>query len=796
MPRSVGWTTVSSYDDPLRPSLIARAKKRTVTNGKEENRWVVDGNPSLGDSYHEYNVVFHEGHYICDCHTHQHGEARQRKTCSHITAVVLFERDRKEGGEGKEPKGKGKNLTGSGIDSTEITGFLTGGVIVQEVSQFLDSAPPVGINTSGSETEQDGVAINAEALQLNQSTVSDPEVWTEHWTRDTQATPLSTPQSISVSPLDPPMPAKFVTWGEYQHEAVEAIVEGFESGFPVVMLDAPTGSGKTLLGESVRRRLGVKAIYTCTTLSLQDQVMRDFGDYAKVMKGRANYPTLDDPSLGLTADDCVPKKGKLPMCVNCPTWTSRSAWRTEGDGMGPTTYHCKMCHPFSLCPYSQAKLAAGRARLAVLNTAYFLAENTYVPTTPFRNWPLVILDEADKLEQELMGFVEVTIGPKTRKMLGIGLPKKKTVDEAWVEWLVEVVSPAIRAKGKELGQQGDLFGTGEIEVARAKRSLDRLLRNVQWLVSEPGNGDPTLDDPSFELITDTATTPILRSGWIMTGYEDKDDHQATVTFKPIKVDTIAPRMLWNKARRFLLMSASFVSPEQTAADMGLVDGQWTVVSVPSTFPPHRRPIFPVLATSVSRKTKDTAYPVLAKECAKILDRHPTERVLIHTHSYDLTNYLYNELIHTDHSPRIHAYFNRGDRAKVLQRYLDSPASVILAPSFDRGVDLKDDDCRIIVVAKMPYLYLGDKQVSSRFYGTGRSGKTWYSIQAIRTLCQMTGRGMRSTGDWCWSYILDAEFSRLYNENRRLFPKWWTEAIVWSDTDPKWKDVWEVAGMTR
>src|ERR1044071_802580 len=91
-----------------------------------------------------------------------------------------------------------------------------------------------------------------------------------------------------------------------QQEAVDAIVRRFEGGAQVVILDAPTGSGKTLVAELVRRALNTRALYVCVDRGLQDQVLRDF-DYAKIIKGRRNYPTLDRAQAfpELTCEDCL-----------------------------------------------------------------------------------------------------------------------------------------------------------------------------------------------------------------------------------------------------------------------------------------------------------------------------------------------------------------------------------------------------------------------------------------------------------------------------------------------------------
>jgi Rad3-related DNA helicase len=84
-----------------------------------------------------------------------------------------------------------------------------------------------------------------------------------------------------------------------------------------------------------------------------------------------------------------------------------------------------------------------------------------------------------------------------------------------------------------------------------------------------------------------------------------------------------------------------------------------------------------------------------------------------------------------------------------------------------------------VILKVPFPNLGDKVVSARYY-SGREGKTWYTLNTVRTLVQMTGRAVRSDTDWAVTYILDSAFSdRLwYNGGRGMFPQWWKDALVW------------------
>ena len=95
---------------------------------------------------------------------------------------------------------------------------------------------------------------------------------------------------------------------------------------------------------------------------------------------------------------------------------------------------------------------------------------------------------------------------------------------------------------------------------------------------------------------------------------------------------------------------------------------------------------------------------------------------------------------------------------------------------DRGIDLSYDLCRVVIVGKVPFPNLGDKQVAARLYSDKKHGQLWYAVATVRSLVQMCGRAMRAPDDRCTIYILDSQFERLYKEWKHLFPTWWREAL--------------------
>jgi len=288
------------------------------------------------------------------------------------------------------------------------------------------------------------------------------------------------------------------------HETAEAFLEN-----DIVVLDAPTGSGKTLVAEMVRQVVGFRGLYLCSSLNLQDQFCRDF-PAAALLKGRSNYTIRK----GITAADCTKKKvdGKL---------------------------ECLWCDPVKACPYERAKAAALRADLACSNIYYFLYEANYQGA--LSNRPFIVVDEADTLEQMLMSFIEFRIPQRMVKELDLPQPSKKTVQSTWLTWLDDTNTTLRRAHATARRQS--LLST-DVRKHRRVTQLERYLTGLVQLADKD--------------------TGIESGGWVYTGYDRGD-----IAFKPLEVSKFAEQYLWRHSKRWLLMSASVISSSALMRSLGI-----------------------------------------------------------------------------------------------------------------------------------------------------------------------------------------------------------------------------------
>jgi Rad3-related DNA helicase len=514
-----------------------------------------------------------------------------------------------------------------------------------------------------------------------------------------------------LTPKDFDLPEKFTEFRGNQLQLSSQIATTSKYAY---LLDAPTGVGKSLIAATAQRIFDKHVTYICTNKQLQDQIINDF-PYAKTVKGRNNYRCLKFPKMypTISADDC--------------THTSKNP-----------------CPYIDACPYNLAKAAALKAPLAVLNTAFFLSITNYAEQ--FLDQDFLILDECDTLESQLMNFIEVKITQKQIDKYGLEMPKFKTKFESWIEWArlsLNKLRPRLATLEMEI--QSDEWGGVSPQTIKEARSLGRLVSKLGYFVRE------------------------VDSSWVW--YPGETEW----SFKPVWVAKYAESTIWKNAKKVLGMSATILDPRQYVMNVGLTTNKthsYAYTQMDSPFPVENRPVYYEPCARVINKELQFALPKLARAVERVMEKHKDDKVLIHTHSYPIRNYLMENI----KSKRFITHATK-DRVDILDKFKKSKDPlVLLSPSMDRGVDLPNDECRAVIIAKVPYPYLGDPQVNKRVHASA-DGNKWYAYHTISAIIQMAGRGVRSPSDYASTYILDGQFEKLYNEHREMFPKWFKESVI-------------------
>jgi Rad3-related DNA helicase len=233
---------------------------------------------------------------------------------------------------------------------------------------------------------------------------------------------------------------------------------------------------------------------------------------------------------------------------------------------------------------------------------------------------------------------------------------------------------------------------------------------------------------------------------------------------------LAHKFFFRHGDRFVLMSATLLPKAILAQTLGLTTGDVEVIELPSMFPVDNRPVLLDPVADMSYKTFNTELPSMLAEIKRLVGKHSADKGVIHTVSYKL-----NEAVMQLDNPRFITH-NSHNKNEALKRFADSKTGILVSPSSTRGVDLPDDQCRFIIIAKAPFKSLGDKLVKSRVYAPGGLGAFWYRSMCAQDIVQASGRGVRHKDDHCTTYVLDKQAAGLIVNNQSLFPRYWMEAV--------------------
>ncbi len=389
--------------------------------------------------------------------------------------------------------------------------------------------------------------------------------------------------------------------------------------------------------------------------------------------------------------------------------------------------------------------------------AYLFAELNYVGG--FSGRRVIIIDEADSLENSLYQFISLNLSRRQLQKYDIDLPDYKTVSTDnglvdWQRWGVKTYTElsAELAKHNRLAENY----TGEEDdydlLAQSIERLEGLTRKLKIF--------NTYLDRSWLLETRT-------DNWGSEVYH----------FRPLWLNPgLTEHFLWSHADKFVLMSATFPLLPVLSKTLGIPLTETDQVSLPSTFDPSRRRVIVRPVANLTARTMATETPKVVKAIKKIIDSHPNEKGLIHTVSYPL-----NSEIMKIKSPRLITH-NSKDKIEVLEFFKQSKDPLIfVSPSSERGISLDADLCRFIILVKAPFLSLGDKAVKLRVYSS-QVGQLWYQSDMALTCVQATGRGVRSSTDYCVSYLLDEQIARCFRTKPILLPGWFRDAVEFDYED--------------
>lgn len=518
-----------------------------------------------------------------------------------------------------------------------------------------------------------------------------------------------------------------------QRDALERIEEAFAGGNDVVLVRAPTGSGKSLLARAIAggaRRPdeaapsdATGAYYTTPQVSQLDDVADDeLLDDLKIIRGKRNY-------------SCI-----LPGETDTPVNRAPCA-REKG-------YDCSVKHR---CPYFSDRAIASNREIAAMTLAYFMRT---AGSEVFRKRDVVVIDEAHGLAEWAEMYATIDLNPRTVPTWDdVSVPdlSEGGIDRA-VRFAENVVG-AFRRRKDELVAQREL----DPSEAAERDKLQELIGELQWFVEDYRDSE-------------SATTWVVDQQDGGTGSEGDG---GAITIKPMNPERYLSHTVWERGNKFALLSATILNKAAFCRQVGLDPENVALVDVGHTFPVENRPLYDVTQGKMTYEHRDDTLPDIARTVVRLMQRHRGEKGIIHAHSYAIQERLADRLDEFGVGDRVRTH-DKDDRDAQLESWKATDGEeVLLSVKMEEALDLNGDLARWQVLCKAPFLNTGDSRVAHRL----EDGQwAWYYRTALRTVIQACGRVVRSPDDHGATYLADSSLLQVFDRAEGDVPPWFADQI--------------------
>lgn len=515
---------------------------------------------------------------------------------------------------------------------------------------------------------------------------------------------------------------------------LEAINEAYDCPQPVVLIDGPTGCGKSVIGKglmgrayadtSAGRKPG-RSILTTKTIQLQDQYTEDFPDLVR-MVGRSNFACIEGYEDAAAAP-CATITGVCPH---------------EG---------------LNSCDFYRARNSAIAAAQLVGNNDYLVAAFRGTSKV-LHDRPLWVADEGHLLDESLRAASGVDLSSSTlwsvQTRTGLNHPANLADFPAWRAWAVNA-QEELRDAARAFATAAHRRDVAAVKRLRpAKRAYDTCTALIDALDSDRVLFRTTPAGLRLERVYgDRLFTQMRRVRTIKPGRgSGEQDDGREIGF--VKV---------------VIMSATLPGPDLVAKLLGLRPEEFHTITLPSTFPAARRPFIIDPTIRVKKGMDESSLRTLVGRIDHYLSMWGNLKGIIHTHAFWLQDAL---LKYSTQTHRFVTHAARGLPQAVREFELAGPGTVLVSPSAHSGVDLPYDHVRFQLLMKLPSPDLGDPIIKAR----KQDDPDTYNLMTAATLQQMYGRGMRAADDYCTTVLVDGNGVWWLNQNRRLLSPHVQEAL--------------------
>lgn len=537
-----------------------------------------------------------------------------------------------------------------------------------------------------------------------------------------------------------------------QVEDINKILVSFlDEGFKTVILSAPTGTGKSIIGAVVADTIhkirhpdenaGASFLLVPTNV-LSEQYHKTFQEGRdpndtrfRMIKGAANFEcsALSTPSEPQTAEVCslrLFQKEKMESMIDS---------------------HC------NTCDFAHQKKLRDKARHLITNYAYYFVDRMYIQMLAERT--VCVFDEAHLINDLFTEHNAIYFSDSRLKKMSEEINEALSLGHTGIFKTIKTIKEDLNA-GK-INEQTymkylELLATvyydvneaaqtaADREVRNPKRYLElsKLAKKYFGLGCKIGDLIEYAYPHAFEF---KARDPKYR--------ESEDE----VSVKPIFVGDMFDNLV--NAEFNLLMSATF-SEQYARRTLTLENAKH--IRLEPTFPRENKKVVFYKPQNLNYNSLKDAKVVkqLQATCYEIVKHHTDkgESGIILAPSFVLTEGVAAALDVMGVKTRIFEH-KRGEKlVEVLNRFKrhDGPG-VLLTPSGFEGLDLAGDLSRYQIILKQPFGSLGEARMKHIL----NVYPDIYNLLSLMKIVQGAGRSVRGPNDWATTYCLDSNTQRVF-----------------------------------
>ncbi len=565
-----------------------------------------------------------------------------------------------------------------------------------------------------------------------------------------------------------------------------------------VILEAPTGSGKTIIGMLVLlcskiiegvpdnwyRELEAQdaehgGYYLTSNKTLQDQLQVDIDRFKwhsniHLLKGTNNYPCLPGRSFDLAPGTILPFD-KIPTID--PNEIRLDYEDRKCEGFSNDSIVSMKCYPG--CPYKIARQEASTKFASCMNYYYWIK---VLPIKKYFNIrSITICDEAhlapqifvDSINLEItyamykrffavIGSMDQYSGGRITKVYGRnyqsmvdgfrGLLHRKCTDIKAIYKNVCDITDNLKVISQEIKESEEntivAFSYDvalEKQFRKLRKSWEELRQQLEGFIKQKYKSQDNFKD----IFIDTQYNE-LDKAW-------------EYTIRDLNEGRVCKKVFLNNCDKVLFMSATIGNFEAFMESVGIDEELKTktvAMSLQSDFDFSESPVYCMNFGKLTQQTFQNNIDSVLKKCVGLVaKKHPEDKGIIHTVTFEITQKL-QEIVNTLKSEDIKRRFLFYSNSEEKQQHIETIKNdtenipyVICGPSLYEGIDLKDDMGRFNIVIKVPYTAL-TKYIQHKI----ERYPLWYDNDVMNKTVQAIGRTNRHKADYSTTYLLDSKFS--------------------------------------